>query len=96
MEKLDQLDLLEIKTLCKKYDISVVGDKKSLIKNLKYYLDPVEGTVNVHTNKNGLKKIVGVKVNEKEKLNLILKNKGVFLYYSFGFQYYSVSKDLEV
>jgi hypothetical protein len=56
----------------------------------------VEGTVNVHTNKNGLKKIVGVKVNEKEKLNLILKNKGVFLYYSFGFQYYSVSKDLEV
>jgi hypothetical protein len=65
-------------------------------KNLKYYLDPVEGTVNVHTNKNGLKKIVGVKVNEKEKLNLILKNKGVFLYYSFGFQYYSVSKDLEV
>jgi len=96
MEKLDQLDLLEIKTLCKKYDISVVGDKKSLIKNLKYYLDPVEGTINVHTNKNGLKKIVGVKVNEKEKLNLILKNKGVFLYYSFGFQYYSVSKDLEV
>jgi hypothetical protein len=96
MEKLDQLDLLEIKALCKKYDISVVGDKKSLIKNLKYYLDPVEGTVNVHTNKNGLKKNVGVKVNEKEKLNLILKNKGVFLYYSFGFQYYSVSKDLEV
>lgn len=96
MEKLDQLDLLEIKSLCKKYDISVVGDKKSLIKNLKYYLDPVEGTINVHTNKNGLKKIVGVKVNEKEKLNLILKNKGVFLYYSFGFQYYSVSKDLEV
>jgi hypothetical protein len=96
MEKLDQLDLLEIKSLCKKYDISVVGDKKSLIKNLKYYLDPVEGTINVHTNKNGLKKIVGVKVNEKEKLNHILKNKGIFLYYSFGFQYYSVSKDLEV
>jgi hypothetical protein len=41
MEKLESLDLPEIKSLCKKYGISVVGDKKSLIKNLKYFLDPV-------------------------------------------------------
>ena len=33
-------------------------------------------------------KIVGVKVSEKEKINNILKNKGQFLYYSLGYQYY--------
>jgi hypothetical protein len=42
------------------------------------------------------KKIVGVKINEKDKVNLILKNKGTFLYYSFGYHYYLVSKQLEV
>ena len=41
MEKLESLDLQEIKTLCKKYDVGVVGDKKTLIKKLKYFLDPI-------------------------------------------------------
>jgi hypothetical protein len=35
MEKLETLDLIEIKSLCKKYGIGVIGDKKTLIKNLK-------------------------------------------------------------
>jgi hypothetical protein len=30
MEDLNKLELPKIKTLCKQYDISVVGDKKSL------------------------------------------------------------------
>ena len=98
MEKLETLELPEIKSLCKKYGISVVGDKKSLIKNLKYFLDPVVESLNSHPGRKlpDGKKIVGVKTNEKEKLNLILKNKGLFLYYSFGYNYYMVSKQLEV
>lgn len=98
MEKLETLDLPEIKSLCKKYGISVVGDKKSLIKNLKYFLDPVVETLNSHPGRKlpDGKKIVGVKINEKDKVNLILKNKGTFLYYSFGYHYYIVSKQLEV
>ena len=98
MENLNDLGLPEIKSLCKKYDIGVVGDKKDLIKKLKYFLDPVEGTLNQHTGRKlpPNKKIVGIKVSEKDKLNLILKNKGSFIYYSFGFQYYMVDKQLEV
>jgi hypothetical protein len=98
MEKLETLDLPEIKSLCKKYDISVVGDKKSLIKNLKYFLDPVVETLNAHPGRKlpDNKKIVGVKINEKDKVNLILKNKGTFLYYSFGYHYYLINKQLEV
>ena len=94
----DKLDLLEIKSICKKYEISSVGDKKTLIKKLKYFLDPVEGTLNSHTNikiKTN-KKIVCLKISEKEKLNKVLKNKGQFLYYSFGFHYYLVDKELNV
>ena len=48
MENLNDLTLPDLKNLCKKHGISVVGDKKSLIKNLKYFLDPVEGTLNTH------------------------------------------------
>jgi hypothetical protein len=40
------------------------------------------------------KTIVGVKVSEKERINRILKSKGTFLYYSLGYQYYLVDKDL--
>ena len=98
MEHLNELGLPEIKSLCKKYDIGTVGDKKDLIKKLKYFLDPVEGSLNVHTGRKfpPNKKIVGIIVSEKDKLNLILKNKGTFLYYSFGFHYYMVDKQLEV
>lgn len=98
MEKLESLELPEIKSLCKKYGISIVGDKKSLIKNLKYYLEPVEGTLNLHSGRKlplG-KKVVGFKTNEKEKINLVLKNKGSFIYYSMGFQYFIVDKSLEI
>jgi hypothetical protein len=98
MENLNQLSLLEIKSLCKKYDVGIVGEKKDLIKKLKYFLDPVEGTLNQHSGRKmpPNKKIVGLKISEKDKLNLILKNKGTFLYYSFGSQYYIVDKQLEV
>jgi hypothetical protein len=93
---LEKLDLSEIKSLCKKYDVGVVGDKKTLIKKLKYFLEPVQDTLNSHKGRKlpSDKKIVGVKISEKDKLNNIIKNKGQFLYYSFGFQYYLVNKDL--
>lgn len=94
MENLDSLELLEIKSLCKKYGIGVVGDKKTLIKNLKYYLDPIQDVLNTHQGRKipQDKLIVGVKLNEKEKLNTILKGKGKFLYYSLGYQYYLINK----
>jgi hypothetical protein len=94
MEKLETLDLIEIKSLCKKYGIGVIGDKKTLIKNLKYFLDPVQDVLNTHQGRKMPpgKMIVGVKSKEKEKLNSILKGKGKFLYYSLGYQYYLVNK----
>jgi hypothetical protein len=96
MEKLETLDLQEIKVLCKKYDIGYVGDKKTLIKKLKYFLDPIQDVLNTHQGRKlpvG-KTIVGVKVSEKERINRILKSKGTFSYYSLGYQYYLVDKDL--
>ena len=92
MEDLNKLELPEIKTLCKQYGIGTVGDKKSLIKKLKYYLDPVEDVLNTHPGRKLQKnqKIVGVKLSEKEKMNSILKSKGQFLYYSLGYHYYMV------
>lgn len=94
MENLDSLELPEIKSLCKKYGIGVIGDKKTLIKNLKYYLDPIQDVLNTHQGRKipQDKLIVGVKLNEKEKLNTILKGKGKFLYYSLGYQYYLINK----
>jgi hypothetical protein len=94
MEDLNKLELPEIKSLCKQYGIGVVGDKKSLIKKLKYYLDPVVGTLNVHTGRkvNPNQKIVGITISDKEKRNEIIKNKGQFLYYSLGYQYYMVTE----
>jgi hypothetical protein len=97
MENLELLDVIEIKSLCKKYDIGVVGDKKTLIKKLKYFLDPIQDVLNAHPGRKlpQGKTIVGVKTSEKEKLNLILKSKGIFMYYSLGYQYYLVDKDLD-
>lgn len=94
MDDLNTLELTEIKSLCKKYGIGTVGDKKTLIKKLKYYLDPVEGTINTHTGRklNKNQKIVGVSVNKTEEINRVLKQKGQFMYYSLGYQYYLVTE----
>jgi len=92
MEDLNKLELPEIKSLCKQYGISVVGDKKTLVKKLKYYLDPVEDVLNTHPGRKlpKDKKIVGVKVDNQENINNVLRQKGKFLYYSLGYQYYMV------
>jgi len=94
MEDLNKLELPEIKSLCKQYGIGTVGDKKSLIKKLKYFLDPIEDVLNTHPGRKLLKdkKIVGVKVFDQEKINSTLKNKGQFLYYSLGYHYYLVTE----
>lgn len=94
MEELSKLDLTEIKSLCKKHGIGIVGDKKSLIKKLNYYLEPVKGTLNTHPNRkfNDDQKIVGIHVHDREKLNSVLKKKGRFLYYSMDFFYYVVKE----
>jgi hypothetical protein len=92
MEDLNKLELPEIKSLCKQYGISVVGDKKTLVKKLKYYLDPVEDVLNTHPGRKlpKDKKIVGVKVDNQENINNVLRKKGQFMYYSLGHQYYMV------
>jgi len=94
MENLELLELQEIKSLCKKYNIGVIGDKKTLIKKLKYFLDPVQDVLNTHQGRKipKDKEILGVKISDKETLNKVLKSKGTFLYYSLGYQYYLVSK----
>lgn len=94
MEDLNKLELTEIKSLCKQYGIGTVGDKKTLIKKLKYFLDPVEDVLNTHPGRKlpKDKQIVGVKVTNKEGINSILKKKGSFLYYSLGHHYYLTDK----
>jgi hypothetical protein len=94
MENLNTLDIIEIKSLCKKYGIGVIGEKKDLIKKLKYFLDPIEDVLNTHPGRKlpKDKKIVGVKVFDQEKINSTLKNKGQFLYYSLGYHYYLVTE----
>ena len=94
MEDLNKLDLPEIKSLCKKYGIGTVGDKKDLIKKLKYFLDPIEDVLNTHPGRKLQKdqKIVGVKVSDQEKINSTLKRKVQFLYYSLGHHYYLVTE----
>jgi hypothetical protein len=94
MEDLNKLELPEIKNLCKQHDISPVGDKKSLIKKLKYYLDPVEDVLNTHPGRKlpKGKKIVGAHVNKTEDINEVLKQKGQFMYYSLGYQYFMVTE----
>jgi len=94
MEDLNKLELPQIKLLCKQYNISPVGDKKSLVKKLKYYLDPVEDVLNTHPGRKlpKDKKIVGVKVTDSESINNVLRKKGQFLYYSLGYQYYMVTE----
>ena len=94
MENLNTLDIIEIKSLCKKYGIGVIGEKKDLIKKLKYFLDPIEDVLNTHPGRKLQKdkKIVGVKVFDQEKINSTLKNKGQFLYYSLGYHYYLVTE----
>lgn len=94
MENLDTLQLQEIKTLCKKYNISTVGDKKSLIKKLKYYLEPVQDVLNTHTGRKvpKNKEVVGANAHSNQEINSLLKRKGQFLYYSLGYNYYSVDK----
>ena len=94
MENLDTLQLQEIKTLCKKYNISTVGDKKSLIKKLKYYLEPVQDVLNTHTGRKvpKNKEVVGANAHSNQEINSLLKRKGQFLYYSLGYSYYSVDK----
>lgn len=94
MENLNSLDITEIKSLCKKYGISIIGDKKDLVKRLKYFLDPIEDVLNTHPGRK-LKpgsKIVGVKLEKQEDINNVLKKKGKFLYYSLGYNYYVVSE----
>lgn len=94
MENLNSLELSEIKSLCKKYGISIVGEKKDLIKKLKYFLDPIEDVLNTHPGRKipKDKKIVGVRVSKQDEINSVLKKKGQFLYYSLGYQYYIVSE----
>lgn len=94
MENLNSLELNEIKSLCKKYGIAIVGEKKELIKKLKYYLDPVEDVLNTHAGRklNKNQKIIGVKVSDQQKLNETMKEKGQFLYYSLGYRYYLMTE----
>lgn len=94
MENLETKTIQEIKDICKQYNIGHIGDKKTLIKKIKYFLDPIVDVLNVHNGKYipENKMIVGVKVSEKEKLNNILKSKNTFLYYSLGYQYYLIDK----
>jgi hypothetical protein len=67
MENLNSLDLVAIKSLCKKYGIGTIGEKKELIKKLKYFLDPIDDVLNTHPGRKlpPEKKIIGIKLSER-------------------------------
>ena len=75
MENLNSLELVEIKALCKKHGIGTVGDKKTLIKNLKYYLDPIEDVLNSHPGRKlpKDKKIIGKRLSAEQVIEFIEK-----------------------
>lgn len=95
---LQEKSLIELRYICKKHKITIGTKKSTMIKNILDFFSDPEPIIN--SNKilslpQG-KKIVPVKINEKEKLIEVGKHveKGTakILYYSFGVLYYVIDE----
>lgn len=95
----NKLSLVELKNLCKNRRLPYGGSKKQIVKRLNDFEKPVPVTINDHKGfdlPKG-KKIVGVKMGDKEKSQRIRKEKEKGnikdLYWSMDVFYYMVDKD---
>jgi hypothetical protein len=100
-EELNKLSLVELKLLCKEYQLARTGTKSQLIKSILDLEKPVPITVHIPTEYKPPqgKKVIGLKIDEKEKRIQLgkerEKGKVQTLYYSMGVHYYLVEKDFQ-
>jgi len=98
-EELNKLSLVELKIICKEYNLHRSGTKSTLIKSILDLEKPEPVKVHIPTEYKPPKdkKVIGLKIDEKEKRIQLSKEreKGrvLDLYYSMGVHYYLVSKD---
>ena len=95
----NKLSLVELKNLCKSRRLPYGGSKNQLIKRIKDFEKPVPVTINDHKHLDlpKDKKVVGVKMGDKEKSQRIgkerEKGKVRFMYWAMDVHYYMVDKD---
>lgn len=54
--ELEKLSTDELKLLCKQYNIVISGDNNTLLKKLKYYIEPLNDVLNNHSGRKLKKK----------------------------------------
>src|SRR6056300_1384220 len=95
----NKLSLVELKNLCKNRRLPYGGTKKQLVKRLNDFEKPIPIVINdnKHLDIPKDKKVVGVKMGDKEKSQRIgkerEKGKVRFMYWSMDVHYYIVDKD---
>lgn len=100
-ENLNKLSLVEIKLICKEYNLHRTGTKSVLIKRILDFTKPIPITINIPTEYKPPKgqKVIGVLLTDSEKHKQIgklrEKNKVKDLYYSMGAHYYLVDKEFQ-
>ena len=100
-EELKKLSLQELKLMAKSHGLNYGGTKAQIIKSIIDYNTPDE--VRVHSHPASLsgpdKKIIGIKLDEKEKQIQVgkerEKGRSKLLYYSMGVHYHEVNKAFE-
>lgn len=96
-EKLNKLSLVELKHICKGHNLPITGTKSNLIKLILDLYKPEVTSINEHKGLYNGKKIIGIKLIDKEGLTsmgkMVEKGKSKFTYYSMGVTYFSVEKD---
>ena len=94
-----ELSLVELKNICKNRRLSYSGSKKQLVKRLNDFEKPTPIVINDHKHLDlpKGKKVVGVKMGDKEKSQRIgkerEKGKVRFMYWAMDVHYYMVDKD---
>jgi hypothetical protein len=94
----NKLSLVELKNLCKNRRLPYGGTKKQLVKQLNDFEKPTPIVINDHKHLDlpTGKKVVGVKMGDKEKSQRIgkerEKGKVRFMYWSMDVHYYMVDK----
>ena len=90
-EKLDKLSLVELKVIAKEIKIPINGSKPELIKKILLEFKPQPVVINTHQVRDG-RKIVGVAISDKEKLqkmgSLVERSLATYSYSSMGVIYY--------
>lgn len=96
-EYLSSLSLVEVKQICKSHNLPIVGAKSKLINSILDTYKPQVITINEYKSLFDGKKIVGVKLTDKENLIEIgrkaEKGRVKFNHYSMGVVYFSIEQD---